>query len=121
MGFMGGVFKVLGFESEEKVKVKKNKKAKASYKLNNTKTERVEQIDGISVYYPETFEQTREFVSFVKQRQPVIVSIEVCEKEVGKRILDYLKGFVYGSNSKLILLSEDKLYLVLPEGMEIEE
>lgn len=120
MGFMGSVFKALGFESETKVKTKKPK-TKATYKLKETKTNRLEQIDGVPVYYPETFEQTREFVEFVKGRRAIIISTDACEKETGNRILDFLRGFCYGANAKFIVLSEEKLYLILPEGMEVEE
>ena len=38
-----------------------------------------------------------------------------------KRIQDYMQGFAHGSNSKYIALHEEKLYLLLPEGMEVEE
>lgn len=121
MGFMGSIFKALGFEGEQKVKIKKNKQPKATFKLKDGKVDRVEQIDGIPVYYPETLEQVRDFIDFVKKRKAIIISVESCEKEIEKRILDYLKGFVFGANAKFIVLNEDKLYLILPEGMEVEE
>ncbi len=121
MGFMGGIFKALGFESETKMKIKKNRQPKASFKLKNGRSERLEQIDGIPVYYPESIEQVKEFCAFVKSKKAIIVSIEACEKENAEKILEFLKGFSFGSNSKLILLNEEKLYLILPEGMEVEE
>lgn len=120
MGFMGSIFKALGFESEEKVKTKQAK-TKASYKLNKNKNTRTDQIDGVPVYYPENFAQMKEFADFVKQKKAIIISIESCDKEVGNKIVDFLDGFCYGSNAKFITLNEDKLYLILPEGMEVEE
>lgn len=121
MGFMGGIFKALGFESETKVKVKKNSKPKASYRLKDGRVERLEQIDGVPVYYPENIEQVKEFCEFVKDKKAIIVSLESCEKEIGKRIIDFVKGFVFGLNAKFVVLSDEKLYLILPEGMEVEE
>lgn len=122
MGLMGGIFKALGFESETKPKNKAKKvKTKATYKLKDRDSERVDEIDGVPVYYPENLEQLKDFTEFVKQKKAIIISIEGCESEVGKRILDYLRGFAYGSNSKFIVLNEDRLYLILPEGMEVEE
>ena len=63
MSLMGGIFKALGFESETKTK-KVKPRTKASYKLGDKKKNRVEDIDGVSVYYPETFEQITDFVEF---------------------------------------------------------
>ena len=121
MGFMGGLFKALGFESESKAKSNKKNKTKASYSLKNNKHNRVEQIDGVPVYYPETCGQVKDFVDFVKEDKAIIISIENTSKEEGNRVLDYLDGFVYGTNARLIVLTEEKLYLILPEGMEVEE
>jgi len=121
MGFMGGIFKALGFESEGKAKVKKKKSTKASFSLKSGKVSRVDQIDGVPVYYPESLDNIKDFVSFVKEGKAVIISIESLSKEIGARVLDYLDGFVFGINGRKIVLSEDKLYLILPEGMEVEE
>lgn len=120
MGFMGSIFKVLGFESEEKIKTKKIK-TKASYKLNKNNSNRIDQIDGVSVYYPENLSQAKEFIDFVKQKKAIIISTESCEKDSGDKLLSFLEGFCYGSNARIISLEEDKLYLILPEGMEVEE
>lgn len=121
MGFMGGIFKALGFESESKSKVSKKKKTKASFSLKNSKDNRVDQIDGVPVYYPENLEQVKDFVQFVKEGKAIIISKESISKEEGERTLDYLHGFVYGASGRFIVLEEEKLYLILPEGMEIEE
>ena len=121
MGFMGGIFKALGFESDGKNKSNKKKQTKASYSLKKSKDKRIEQIDGVSVYYPESLEQVKDFVNFVKEGKAVIISSEGFSKENGQRILDYLHGFVYGIYGKFIVLTEDKLFLILPEGMEVEE
>lgn len=119
MGFMGGLFKVLGFESESKPKQKKETKTKASYKLNENKNSKPSQIDGVPVYYPEKSDQCKEFLSFAKDGKAIIISLEYCEKDEGMAF-EFIKGFVFGADAKLVALNE-KLYLILPEGMEIEE
>ena len=118
MGFMGGLFKVLGFESESKPKAKKQTKTKATYKLNENNS-KPSQIDGISVYYPEKNEQCKDFLAFVKEEKAIIISLEYCASSE-TLALEFIKGFVLGANARLVNLSE-KLYLILPEGMEIEE
>ena len=119
MGFMGGLFKVLGFESETKTKPQKKVKTKASYKLNDNKNSRPSQIDGISVYYPEKSDQCKDFLVFIKENKAIIISLEYCGSD-SALANEYIKGFVAGSNAKMIALN-DKLFLILPEGVEIEE
>ena len=121
MGFMGGFFKVLGFESENKPKVNKKTKTKtkASYDLNDNKNPKPSQIDGISVYYPEKSSQCKEFLHFIKDEKAIIISLEYCGADFNLA-LEFIKGYVLGANAKIVTLSEN-LYLILPEGMEIEE
>ena len=124
MGFMGYVFRALGFDSDDsKPKTQKPKtKTKASYEFKNGKTtSRVDHIDGIPVYYPTTFEQSKEYAGFLKKQKAVIISIESCSQADSQRILDYFRGVTYGMNAKFIVLDEDRLYLMLPEGLEVEE
>ena len=121
MGFMGGIFKALGFESDTKTKTQKKKNGKASFSLKSTKKSRVNQIDGVPVYYPENINQIKDFIGFVKDGKAVIISCESLSKEENERVMDYMQGFVFGANAKFIDLSDEKLYLILPEGMEIEE
>ena len=123
MGFMNYIFKVLGFESDDSSnKLKKKTKAKASYNFKNGKSlNRQEHIDGIPVYYPENFIASKDYASFLKNKKSFIISVQYCDKENAEKILDYFQGLAYGLNAKFIVLEEDKLYLILPEGMEIEE
>ena len=122
MGFMDYIFKILGFEASEK-KVKNNKKkTKASYNLKKSKSEdRIEEIDGIPVYYPENFTQAKEFAQFLKDKKAVIISTDLCDKDNSERILDFYNGVVMAIGAKFIVLDEGRLYLLLPEGMEVEE
>ena len=117
MGFFGGIFKVLGFESEGGPK-KKKKKTKGTYKLKEG-NDKPNQIDGVPVYYPENFEQTKEFLLFIKQKKAIILSLTYINDL--DTVEDYIDGFVAGSSSKKIALNDEELYLILPEGMEIEE
>lgn len=118
MGFMGGLFKVLGFESESKPKSNKQTKTKASYKLKDNKKSKPSQIDGVPVYYPEKHEQCKEFLAFIKDDKAIIISLEFCNNN--DIALEYINGFVFGVNAKIVNLNKN-LYLILPEGMEIEE
>ncbi len=122
MSFMDYIFKALGFESEEKKNKVVKKKTKASYRLKNGKSQdRVEEIDGIPVYYPENFLQAKEYAEFLKDKKAVIISTDLCDKDEHARILDFYNGVVLAIGAKFIVLDEGRLYLLLPEGCEVEE
>ena len=122
MGFMDYIFKALGFEAGEKKVKNVKKKTRASYKLKNGKAQdRDEEIDGIPVYYPENFVQAKEFAEFLKDKKAVIISTDLCDKESTERIIDFYNGVVLAIGAKFIVLDEGRLYLLLPEGMEVEE
>lgn len=117
---MGGLFRALGFEGEKRNKSEKQKKSKAAYSLKDSANKRVDQIDGVPVYYPENYDQIGDFVAFVMEGKAIIISLDGCERD-GQRILDFLNGFIFAANARLINLDDKKLYLILPEGMEVEE
>ncbi len=122
MAFMKYVFGALGFENDgKKSKPKKEKPKKATYNFKNGKNERVEHIDGIPVYYPASFDQSKDYGQFLRDKKAVIISIEACTKDDSERILDYYQGVVYGMSGKFITLDEGRLYLLLPQGLEVEE
>ena len=120
MGFMGGLFRVLGFEGEKKIKPEKQKKGKAAYNLKESGDKRVDQIDGVPVYYPENYDQIGDFAGFVMEGKAIIISLQAAGND-GQRIVDFLNGFIFAANARLINLDDQKLYLILPEGMEVEE
>ena len=123
MGLMNYVYKFLGFETSENITKKAGKrKTKASYKLRNGKAvDRIEAIDGVPVYYPENVEQTKGFLEFVKSDKAIIICTDLCNGETEQKILNLLQGFSLGTGAKNVVLDKNRLYLVLPEEMEIEE
>ena len=121
MGIIGKIFKAFGFENEEKVKPKKNK-TKASFKIKDGKIKsRAEEIDGIPVYYPESFLQVKDFAEILKKGNPLIISIEYCEKDLSERVISYFEGVCFALSASQHEIEIGKLFLYLPEGMEIEE
>lgn len=121
MGIIGKILKAFGFENEEKVKPKKNK-TKASFKIKDGKIKsRAEEIDGIPVYYPESFLQVKDFAEILKKGNPLIISIEYCEKDLSERVISYFEGVCFALSASQHEIESGKLFLYLPEGMEIEE
>ena len=47
------------------------------------------------VMQPESFEEARDITNHLKGRKPIVVNLEAVEKEVARRIVDFLSGAVY--------------------------
>ena len=122
MGIFGGLFRALGFESEEEAKPvrKKSKKTetKASFNLKKDKIEKPDRIDGVKVIYVEGMFSAKKALDLYKAGEPVLVNVQ--EADERERILGYLEGFVTATGGKVETIEERILVILLPEGVEIE-
>ena len=67
---------------------------------------------------PTTFEQSDEICSFLKQKQSVIVNLEYVNKDVARRIVDFISGGVYALDGYIQKIS-NSIFLVAPSNYEI--
>ena len=122
MGIFGGLFRALGFESEDEAKPvrKKSKKTetKASFNLKKDKIEKPDRIDGVKVIYVEGMFSAKQALDLYKAGEPVLVNVQ--EADERDRILGYLEGFVTATGGKVETIEEKILVILLPEGVEIE-
>ena len=77
-------------------------------------------IDGIKVVYPEILDDARDYLSYIRKDEPVIISIEQCQEDELDKIIAFLSGAVEMVGAKITLLEKGKYYIILPEGVEIE-
>lgn len=122
MGIFGGLFRALGFESEDEAKPvrKKSKKTetKAFFNLKKDKIEKPDRIDGVKVIYVEGMFSAKKALDLYKAGEPVLVNVQ--EADERDRILGYLEGFVTATGGKVETIEEKILVILLPEGVEIE-
>ncbi|MCF0124730.1 MAG: cell division protein SepF [Clostridia bacterium] len=67
---------------------------------------------------PTTFEQSDEICSFLKDRKSVIVNLEYVNKDVARRIVDFISGGVYALDGYIQKVS-NSIFLVAPSNYEI--
>ena len=67
---------------------------------------------------PTTFEQSDEICSFLKERKSVIVNLEYVNKDVARRIVDFISGAVYALDGYIQKVS-NSIFLVAPSNYEI--
>ncbi len=67
---------------------------------------------------PTTFEQSDEICSFLKEKKSVIVNLEYVNKDVARRIVDFISGGVYALDGYIQKVS-NSIFLVAPSNYEI--
>ena len=67
---------------------------------------------------PTTFEQSDEICAFLKEKKSVIVNLEYVNKDVARRIVDFISGGVYALDGYIQKVS-NAIFLVAPSNYEI--
>ena len=67
---------------------------------------------------PTTFEQSEEICNFLKEKKSVIVNLEYVNKEVARRIVDFISGGVFALDGHIQKIS-NSIFLVAPVNYEI--
>ena len=67
---------------------------------------------------PTTFEQSEEICGFLKEKKSVIVNLEYVNKDVARRIVDFISGGVYALDGHIQKIS-NSIFLVAPVNYEI--
>ena len=67
---------------------------------------------------PTTFEQSDEICAFLKEKKSVIVNLEYVNKDVARRVVDFISGGVYALDGYIQKIS-NSIFLVAPSNYEI--
>lgn len=67
---------------------------------------------------PTTFEQSEEICQYLKERKSCIVNLEYVNKDVARRIVDFISGGVYALNGHIQKIS-NSIFLVAPANYDI--
>ena len=109
---------VYDYEEEEE----EEDKRRFGRKNNNNKVVSMpqQQTNAIKmvISQPTTFEQSDEICSFLKEKKSVIVNLEYVNKEVARRIVDFISGGVYALDGYIQKVS-NSIFLVAPSNYEI--
>ncbi len=67
---------------------------------------------------PTTFEQSQEICSLLKEKKSVIFNLEYVNKDVARRIVDFISGGVYALDGHIQKIS-NSIFLIAPTNYEI--
>ena len=93
---------------------------KGFMKRNNSKVVSMPQNQSIRmvISQPTSFEQSEEICGFLKEKKSVIVNLEYVNKDVARRIVDFISGGVYALDAHIQKVS-NSIFLIAPINYEI--
>lgn len=72
----------------------------------------------MSITRPTTFEQSEEICNYLKEKKAVIVNLEYVNKDVARRIIDFISGSIHALNGNIQKVS-NAIFLVTPANYEV--
>ncbi len=72
----------------------------------------------VVVMQPASFEEARDITNHLKNRKPIVVNLESVEKNVARRIIDFLSGAVYALDGDIQKVSNG-IFLIAPNNVGI--
>lgn len=82
--------------------------------INNAQSQSIKMV----ISQPTTFEQSEEICSLLKEKKSVIVNLEYVNKDVARRIVDFISGGVYALDGHIQKIS-NSIFLIAPTNYEI--
>lgn len=73
----------------------------------------------VSVIRPRSYEEVQQIADHLKERQPVILSLEGVDKPLCRRIIDFMSGTTYALDGKVHRIGEE-IFLFAPVNVTID-
>ncbi len=72
------------------------------------------------IMQPGSFEESRDIANHLKERKPIVVNLEYVDKNVSRRIVDFLSGSVYALDGDIRKVA-NQIFLITPCNVGVEE
>lgn len=82
--------------------------------VNMPQTQNIKMV----ISQPTTFEQSEEICNYLKERKSVIVNLEYVNKDIARRIVDFISGSVHALDGHIQKIS-NSIFLIAPTNYEI--
>ena len=70
------------------------------------------------VMQPMNFDEARDIANHLKARKPIVMNLELVDKEVSRRIVDFLSGAVYALDGTIQKVSNG-MFLIAPNNVGV--
>ena len=101
-------------EIEEKSNIFKRRNNNKVVSMPQTQSQAIQMV----ISQPTNFEQSEEICRFLKDKKSIIVNLEYVNKDVARRIVDFISGGVYALDGYIQKVS-NSIFLVAPSNYEI--
>jgi len=116
----------IGFVEIEEIPDDKNKSSMEDLDMDradgikNNNVVSLHQSKPVKIVYisPENYEQVQNIADHLRSFRPVVVNMEPIEKELAKRILDFLSGTTYAITGSMHKINAN-IVMVMPQGFSI--
>ena len=68
---------------------------------------------------PELFENAKEIADHLKEKRTVVVNLESTQKDVARRLVDFLSGVAYAGEGKIKKVAANT-YIITPYSVDIQ-
>ena len=104
-------------DTEEIPEEKEDKGFFSSRKSKVVNMPQVQQVRMV-ITQPTTFEQSEEICNYLKEKKSIIVNLEYVNKDVARRIVDFISGAVHALDGHIQKVS-NAIFLVAPVNYDI--
>lgn len=129
--FVSKIWRLLGVEEDgeyededyEAEEMPVEEKDFSAPQMSNNKKNKVVGMPGVQqvrvvISQPNSFEQSEEICEHLKEKKSIIVNLEYVNKDVARRIIDFISGAVYSLDGNIQKIS-NSIFLVAPYNYEI--
>lgn len=128
--FVNKMWKILGVENDEEYDIDEFdsndtpvEDREFTLNTNNNKRSKIVGMPGVQqvkviISQPNSFEQSEEICEHLKEKKSIIVNLEYVNKDVARRIIDFISGAVYALDGNIQKIS-NSIFLVAPYNYEI--
>ena len=106
------------YENDYEEEVEPSVEERRSFIKKNKVVPMSQQSVRMVISQPTSFEQSEEICGFLKEKKSVIVNLEYVNKDVARRIIDFISGGVYCLDAHIQKVS-NSIFLIAPMNYEI--
>ncbi len=74
----------------------------------------------IVVHCPDSFTEVQDIVDQLKLKKPIILNLEAMERELARRIIDFISRAVYGIDGNVQKIS-DAIFIFTPNNIHLDD
>lgn len=113
-----GLFEPVEVEEDPKQKVEELEVGKGKKNSNLVNLPTAQKQMKVMVVEPFSFDDAQHVADHLKNRKPVVVNFENCDKEVAKRMIDFISGTTYALAGSIQKIGNN-IFLCAPNNVDV--